>query len=564
VHPLAQVLDHAPSPFAITGGPTHAVLYANRSFLRLVDAPVLVDVPIAGVLPAEAMARLGPLLDRAFAGGGALHDQFLGSLARGGRSWIGSIWLVAPDGEEPAGLAIALRVASHEERTVVLQKEIAERLLLSALREAEAADVAETSRASAVLLQKAGQRLGLSLDETATRSTIAGLSVPPLGAWCIVDVIEPDGEVTRLTMIHPDPEKQEAMLELAEAWPPKPGDRVGAPVVLANAQPLVTKADMSEVADALAPGSLTPDGVRLLQELVSGPLLTVPLVAHGTLLGAITFVSAHPGRDYTVEEIELAEALAARSAEALHSARLYGLALSLREQADASSVSRMRFLGNISHELRTPLNAIGGYVQLLEAGIRGPITDAQRRDLERISQNQQHLLFLITDILNFVRAGLTPVIEPVAMPLHAAVGYSFVMLEDLASRKAIHYRNEVTDPDIMAAADPDRVQQILINVISNAIKFTPSEGTITTRCEVTDSQVLISVTDTGIGIDPEKTQAIFEPFVQAAPKGEGGGGVGLGLAISRDLARAMRGDLTVESTPGEGSTFTLSLPRSRG
>src|SRR5690606_15450024 len=133
-----------------------------------------------------------------------------------------------------------------------------------------------------------------------------------------------------------------------------------------------TKVQKTEVTEALAAAAHTPENLRLLEELEIGPLLTVPLVSHGKLLGAVTFVSGQPGRAYTRDEVDLAEALAARSAEALNSARLYSDALSLREQAEASSQTRMRFLGNISHELRTPLNAIGGYAQLLEEEVHGP------------------------------------------------------------------------------------------------------------------------------------------------------------------------------------------------
>jgi signal transduction histidine kinase len=274
-------------------------------------------------------------------------------------------------------------------------------------------------------------------------------------------------------------------------------------------------------------------------------------------------VSGQPDRAYTREELDLAEGLAARSAEALNSARLYGEAVALREQADATSRSRMRFLGNISHELRTPLNAISGYAELMAEEIHGPITDAQRRDLERIRLNKDHLLVLITDVLNFVRAGLISVTQNVAVPVSAAVSRALALVEGLALKKSIHYRNEATDPDILADADPDRLQQILINLISNAIKFTPWEGMITLRCVATPTTVQIIVSDTGMGVDAEKLDAIFEPFVQVDPKGEVAGGVGLGLAISRDLAKAMRGDITVESSPGKGASFTVTLPRYR-
>jgi len=562
VHPLARALDHAPNPFAITAGPTHAVAYANGPFRRLVGASGRVAaVPIDDVLLLEATTRLGPLLDRAFRNGVAVLDHFLGRLVKGAGSWTCSIWPLDESADSPEGLMIELRMATHAGRNEALRREVSERLLLSALREADAADAAEAARDRTAFLLDAGRRLTESLDETETRDAMAGVALPALGAWGIVDVIEPDDTLTRLAMVHPDPEKQELVRELSKHWAPQPGDPFGAPVVMRNAQPLVTKVEMPRVAEALAAASHSADNLRLLEELGVGPLLTVPMVSDGRLLGAVTFVSGQPDRAYTPEDVELAEGLAARSAEALNSARLYGEAVSLREKADASGHFRMRFLGNIAHELRTPLNAIAGYTYLIEAEIHGPVTDAQRHDLERINLNQAHLLVLITDLLNFVRASLSPVIETVAVPVHAAVSRALALLEGLALKKSIHYQNEATDHDILADADPDRLQQVLLNLISNAVKFTPTEGMITTRCEVTEQTVQISVTDTGMGVDPEKIEGIFEPFVQGDQKGDVSGGVGLGLAISRDLARAMRGEITVESTPGQGSCFTVTLPR---
>ena len=561
-HPLAHALDQAPGAFAITAGPTHTVVYANGAFRRLIGAPETVEgVPIDDVLRLEGTTRLGSLLDRAFYDGVAVLEHYLGRSAEGAGSWTCSIWPHHESVARPEGVMLELRIGTHAERSAALQCEVAERLLLSALREADAADAAEGARRRTAFLLDAGRRLGGSLDENVTRIAMAGVALPALGAWCIVDVIEPDDTLTRLAMVHPDPAKHALVRELSKHWTPQRGDPFGAPAVMHNAQPLVTRVEMPRVAEALAAASHTPENLRLLGELGIGPLLTVPLVSHGKLLGAVTFVSGEPGRSYSPEEVELAEGLAARSAEALNSARLYGEALSLRAQADATSNSRMRFLGNISHELRTPLNAISGYAQLMEDEIHGPITDAQRRDLTRIRLNQEHLLVLITDILNFVRAGLTPVVETSAVPVPAAVSRALALLEGLALKKSIHYRNEAIDPETVADAHPDRLQQILLNLITNAIKFTPWEGMITTRCEAHEKTVRITVTDTGMGIPPEKIEAIFEPFVQVDPAGEVAGGVGLGLAISRDLARAMRGDITVKSVPGQGSSFTLTLPR---
>jgi signal transduction histidine kinase len=561
VHPLARALDHAPTPFAITAGPTHAVVYANGPFRRLVGADRVAAVPLDDVLLLEATTRLGPLLDRAFGNGVAVLDHFLGRRMKGAGSWTCSIWPLDESADSPEGLMIELRMATHAGRDEALRREVSERLLLSALREAEAADAAEAERGRTAFLLAAGRRLAESLDETVTRDTMAGVALPALGAWCIVDVIEPDDTVTRLAMVHPDPEKERLVRELSKHWAPQPGDPFGAPVVMRKAQPIVTKVEMPRVAEALAAASHTRDNLRLLSELGIGPLLTVPMVSDGRLLGAVTFVSGQPDRAYTPEDVELAEGLVARSAEALNSARLYSEALSLREQADASNHSRMRFLANIAHELRTPLNAIAGYAHLMQAEIHGPITDAQRHDLERINLNQEHLLVLIADLFSFVRASLTPVIKTVAVPVHTAVSRALALLEGLALKKSIHYQNEATDRDILADGDPDRLQQILLNLISNAVKFTPWEGTITICCEATEKTVQISVTDTGMGVDPEKIEDIFEPFVKGDPEGEVSGGVGLGLAISRDLARVMRGDVTVESTPGQGSCFTVTLPR---
>jgi len=560
---LARALDAAPAPFAITLGSTHSLAFANRSLRRLVAA-ARVGVPIGDVLLPESVARLASLLDRAFHERLAVQEQFLGRLRWAAGPWNCSIWPLLRSGSDPEGLVIELRSATHAERNAALQLEIAERLLLSGLREAEAADAAHASRERTEFLLDAGRRLGQSLDEGETRGALAELALPALGAWCIVDVIEADGTVTRLAMIHPDPEKREWVRELARDWVPRPGDAFGAPVVMRNAQPVVTTVEHPDLGEALATSAHNAENLRLLGELGIGPLLTVPLVSHGKLLGAVTFVSGQRDRTYTTDEIELAEGLAARGAEALHGARLYGEALQLRDRADAASRTRMRFLGNIGHEIRTPLTAIGGYAQLIEMGIHGPVTDAQRKALERIRLNQEHLLVLITDILNFVRAGLTPTVAAEAVPVADAVRRALELLEELAAGKGVRYRNEVTDPGVVADADPDRVQQILLNLTSNAVKFSHEEGVITVRCAADQETVRISVTDTGVGIPPDKIESVFEPFVQVDPRGGTEGGVGLGLAISRDLARAMDGQLTVESEPGVGSCFTLTLPRHKG
>jgi signal transduction histidine kinase len=217
----------------------------------------------------------------------------------------------------------------------------------------------------------------------------------------------------------------------------------------------------------------------------------------------------------------------------------------------------------MSHELRTPLNAIAGYAELLAMGVRGPVNDEQLRDLSRIRQNQQHLLEIINDILNFSRieAGhvkytITPV--PVKDVLERMEG----MIEPQARARSIDYECENAADGLAVLADREKLEQVLINLLGNAIKFTPSGGRITLFAEPGPELVRIHVRDTGIGIEPSQLSSIFEPFVQIEPAlTRTTEGAGLGLAISRDLARGMGGDLRAMSTPGAGATFTVELPR---
>jgi PAS domain S-box-containing protein len=230
--------------------------------------------------------------------------------------------------------------------------------------------------------------------------------------------------------------------------------------------------------------------------------------------------------------------------------------------AEAASRARFEFLTSMSHELRTPLNAIGGYAELLALGVHGPVTPEQARDLDRIAASQRHLLSIINDILNYSRieAGqLAYEIGPV--PLESTMESVADMVQPQAMRRGVDLGHVVSAGPVVARADRTRVEQILLNLLSNAVKFTPEGGRIMAECRVQDGRALAIVRDTGTGIPAEQQEAIFEPFVQLGRSlSSGHEGTGLGLAISRDLARGMGGDLSVESTVGEGSTFTLSLP----
>jgi PAS domain S-box-containing protein len=235
----------------------------------------------------------------------------------------------------------------------------------------------------------------------------------------------------------------------------------------------------------------------------------------------------------------------------------------LTREAMEASRAKSDFLTAMSHELRTPLNAIGGYAQLIELGVRGPITEEQRVDLSRIQRSKDYLNGLIGDVLDFAKAGAGRMeYHKECILLNRTLDSVREMIAPQLAEKKLRFESTDIPVDFCAIADEDRTRQILLNLFSNALKFTASGGTISLAVSRTETYVVIAVADTGTGIPPEQIESIFEPFVQAGrslrPSDQG---VGLGLAISRKFARAMGGDLVVESEVGRGSTFTLSLPR---
>jgi len=231
--------------------------------------------------------------------------------------------------------------------------------------------------------------------------------------------------------------------------------------------------------------------------------------------------------------------------------------------AEAANRAKSEFLAVMSHELRTPLNAIGGYAELLEMGIRGPITPQQREDLHRIQTSQRHLLGLINEVLNYAKLETGTVTYDIS---DVVVREALIAAESLvapqARAKGLTLSTTECVANVLVRADPEKLRQVLVNLLSNAVKFTDPGGRVEISCSAGAETVRVHVRDTGIGIPADKLHVIFDPFVQVrADLARRHEGTGLGLAISRDLARGMSGELSVESTEHEGSTFTLELPR---
>jgi signal transduction histidine kinase len=232
-----------------------------------------------------------------------------------------------------------------------------------------------------------------------------------------------------------------------------------------------------------------------------------------------------------------------------------------RAEAESANGAKSDFLAVMSHELRTPLAAIMGYQELLADGITGPITEAQGQQLGRIKASARHLLSLIDEILTFTRldAGRETVL-PETVDIDGALRDACEIVEPLAEAKKLEMKIVSPGPGVVVETDPTKLRQILVNLLSNAVKFTDT-GSITAEGAVRGSGVVLKVIDTGIGIQPEFLHKIFDPFWQVEQKAtRRATGTGLGLTVTKRLANLLGGDVDVVSTPGQGTTFTVTLP----
>ena len=282
-----------------------------------------------------------------------------------------------------------------------------------------------------------------------------------------------------------------------------------------------------------------------------------PVRLLGTL--GVSFPTALPLHDERHADLATIATLAGQS---LERARLYEAELEARANAEAANRAKSEFLAVMSHELRTPLNAIGGYASLMELGLRGPVTDEQRTDLARMQTSQKHLLRLIDEVLNFVKLETGSVrYDFDQVRLRDVLAATETLISPQLSAREIALTVDDCPDDMVARADAERLKQILVNLVSNAIKFTAPGGRIDVVCQSDECNVKIAVRDTGIGIPADKLDSVFEPFVQIRSElARNADGTGLGLSISRDLVRGMGGELHVASVLGEGSTFTVVLP----
>ena len=401
-------------------------------------------------------------------------------------------------------------------------------------------EITERKRAEAAqrYLAEAGRVLAASLDYQTTVRTVARLAVPILADFCLVQVVSEQGTSETVAAVSED---NDELLTDLEAWAAGPGEPA-----IADA---LRRCEAVAAPASDGPMRLEDDGLRAIG---IESVLCVPLRARGNALGVMTL--AGPS-EYDDHQIRLAAEIGRRAALAMDNARLY-------REAQEANRAKADFLAVVSHELRTPLNAIGGYADLLESEVTGELTEGQTRYVERIKVGAGHLAQLIDEILTFARVEARR--EQLLFrrtDLGTVVRDAITVVEPQAGDKGLEIVVDVPDAGPELVTDGDKVRQVAVNLLSNAVKYT-DEGTITLTLRRTDDGgAELAVTDTGIGIEAQQLDRIFEPFWQAeSPNTRRAGGTGLGLSVNQRLVALLGGSIDVESEPGVGSTFTVRLP----
>lgn len=416
-------------------------------------------------------------------------------------------------------------------------------------------------------LSEAARVLAGSIDYEETLRATADLAVLAFADICLIDVVQEDGEVRRIASTSPDP-RLDRLVRRLEAFPPKPGSRhpifeamrTGRSMVLVDAEATEASAQSAE-------------HLAILREIAPRFILLVPLIARGRALGGIQFMATRPDRVYGPEDVSLAEDLAGRAALAIDNARLYREAHDAREEAERRRVellrlteSRSRLMRGFGHDVKNPLGAADGQLQLIEEGIVGELPAEAREGVSRARRSIHAALGLIEDLLALARweAGQVEV-EHVPTDVRDAARTIAEEYRAQAEAKGLALHTDLPDELPLIESDGARIRQVLSNLLSNAVKYT-ERGSITVRVEEREDGaapgpgrwIAIDVADTGPGIPEEQKELLFQEFTRLEQGARGGAGVG--LAMSRQIARALHGDVTVDSAPGRGSTFTLWLP----
>jgi PAS domain S-box-containing protein len=441
--------------------------------------------------------------------------------------------------------------------TDVTEQRLAEQRGADLLRREQAVRAdAEHAHRRAAFLAEASRVLAGSLDYDVTLATVARLAIPELADWCVVDIVEKDGMLRRVVVVHPDPTKADLARAL-QARSPDPDAPEGIPRALRSGTPVVYQ-DVSD--EQLRPdraggplaGTRDPQYLDVIRRLGVRSYVVVPLVARERTLGALTFVWQGRAR-YTEEEIELADDLARRAALAVDNARLY-------QEAQSAVRLRQEFLSIASHELKTPMTSLRLAVQGLARGVEagGPPGDRlpiMARTAERQARRLATLVGTLLDLTRIETDRLDLSREPFDLG-EAARDVIDNLDEDL--RRAGCVVTLSAPAAVRGRWDRSRIEQVITNLLDNAMKYGAGRP-VEVAVYADGAAAILRIRDQGIGIEPERHADIFERFERAVSV-QHYGGLGLGLYIVRRIVEAHDGRVRLRSAPGDGSTFTVELP----
>jgi PAS domain S-box-containing protein len=450
--------------------------------------------------------------------------------------WTGEMALLTPDGRE---LPVSQVLLAHREAEGRLE------MLSTIIR-----DISDRKRAEEAqqFLSESGRVMVAALEYEATLQSLARLVVPRLADYCVVGMLEGD-EMRRVAMVHRDPARETLLHQLGRVQR-RHRTVVGVQSVLRTGEPEL----VPEVSEAwLRAASEDEAHFATLRALGPRSMMVVPLVARGRTLGAITFAcDAESGRRYGPADLTLAEGLAGRAALTIDNARLY-------KQSQQATRARDEVLAVVSHDLRNPLNVISlGATYLLKHLPQGEETASWRKQGELIRRSADRAVRLIQDLLDVakVESGRLS-LEREAVAVGGLLDEAIELHRPLAEAHGLRLERE-EEPGLPAVwVDRVRVLQVFSNLIGNAVRFTPEGGRVTVRARREGARVAFHVSDTGKGIAPEHLPRLFDRYWQVQRSVEG---AGLGLPIAKGLVEAHGGHIQVESAPGQGSTFSFTLP----
>ncbi len=400
------------------------------------------------------------------------------------------------------------------------------------------------------ILNEASEKLVTSLDHQITLHEIAQLLVPSMADYCRIAVLDNQGQIKEIAVNHIDPAKTALVRELYEQYKDRVSSTYGLNSLLEKGQPELISAVTHEV---VAPSAQeNPAMLPILNALGLTSYMGTPLIAREKVIGAITFSSVQPERRYTQEDLAFAQELARRIALTLDNARLY-------QEAQKAIRVRDDFISIASHELRTPVTSLKLYIAVLQKQLAWLEDESVAHSLSKMDAQLNKLTLLIKDLLNVSRIELGRLdYQEDLFDLNAVVKETVEQIQPTTRKHYIRVEGQVNR---QVRGDKDRIGQVLTNLLTNAIKYSPQAETIIVRVASTDESVAVSVQDFGIGIEKEHLQAIFERFYRVTdPDEKTFPGLGIGLYISQEIIKRHGGTLLVESEKGHGSVFSFTLP----